>query len=103
MAALNEGSDGDGASSGVKVGSSMREARLRPEFAHLYPTLTPGQWEPAARVAEVVLARLLLLEISEAPMRDRVLNEEHFEFRGETPDGSPRNRAGSRAADPQGR
>ena len=36
----------------------MREARLRPEFADLYPTLTPGQWEPAARVAEAVLARL---------------------------------------------
>jgi diadenosine tetraphosphate (Ap4A) HIT family hydrolase len=90
---------GDGAPSGVKLGSRMREARLRPEFAHLYPTLTPGQWEPAARVAEVVLARLLLLEISEAPMHDRVLNEEHFEFRGETPDGAPRSSAASRAAD----
>ena len=55
----------------------MREARLRPEFADLYPTLTPGQWEPAARVAEAVLARLLLLEISEAPLQDRVLDEEH--------------------------
>jgi hypothetical protein len=76
----------------------MREARLRSEFADLYPTLTPGQWEPAARVAEVVLARLLLLEISEAPLHDRILNEEHFEFRGETPDGAPRH-ARSRAAD----
>ena len=63
----------------------MREARLRPEFADLYPTLTAGQWEPAARVAEAVLARLLLLEISEAPLQDRVLREEHFEFRGESP------------------
>jgi hypothetical protein len=68
----------------------MREARLKPEYAELYPTLTPGQWEPAARVAEAVLARLLLLEISEAPLQDRVLQEEHFEFRGETPgSGSP--------------
>ena len=91
---------GYGASSGLAVGSGMREARLRPEFANLYPTLTPGQWEPAARVAEVVLARLLLLEISEAPLHDRVLNEEHFEFRGETPDGAPRPPAGSRAVDP---
>ena len=89
----------DGALPAGKVGSGMREARLRPEFADLYPTLTPGQWEPAARVAEVVLARLLLLEISEAPLRDRVLNEEHFEFRGETPDGAPRKPAHSRAAD----
>lgn len=78
----------------------MREARLRPEFADLYPTLTPGQWEPAARIAEVVLARLLLLEISDAPLRDRVLDERHFEFRGETPDGSPRRSTASRAADP---
>jgi hypothetical protein len=77
----------------------MREARLRPEFAHLYPTLTPGQWEPAARIAEVVLARLLLLEISEAPIQDRVLNEEHFEFRGDTPGSSPRHSTGSRAKD----
>ena len=71
----------------------MREARLRPEFAHLYPTLTPGHWEPAALVAEVVLARLLLLEISEVPITVRVLNEEHFEFRGETPDGATRSSA----------
>ncbi|HEV7366362.1 MAG TPA: hypothetical protein VGN76_11000 [Gemmatimonadales bacterium] len=77
----------------------MREARLRPEFADLYPTLTPGQWEPAARIAEVVLARLLLLEISEAPIQERILNEAHFEFRGETPDGAPRIPRTSRAAD----
>ena len=77
----------------------MREARLRAEFADLYPTLTPGQWEPAARVAEAVLARLLLLEISEAPLQDRVLTEEHFEFRGEAPGGAPGASEGSRAAD----
>jgi hypothetical protein len=77
----------------------MREARLRAEFADLYPTLSPGEWQPAARVAEVVLARLLLLEISEAPLRDRVLDERHFEFRGETPDTSPRRPPDSRASD----
>lgn len=77
----------------------MREARLRPEFAHLYPTLTPGQWEPAARVAEAVLARLLLMEITDAPVQDRVLTEEHFEFRGETPDGAPRPPGGGRPKD----
>jgi hypothetical protein len=77
----------------------MREARLHQEFADLYPTLTPGQWEPAARVAEAVLARLLLLEISEAPLTDRVLTEEHFEFRGETPDGTPRASGAGRTAD----
>lgn len=80
----------------------MREARLRPEFADLYPTLTPGQWEPAARIAEVVLARFLLMQISEAPLQDRVLDERHFEFRGETPDGAPRMAPGSRAGDASG-
>jgi hypothetical protein len=77
----------------------MREARLRSEFADLYPTLTPGQWEPAARVAEAVLARLLLLEISEAPLQDRVLREEHFEFRGEGPDEAPGASGSARTAD----
>ena len=77
----------------------MREARLRPEFADLYPTLTPGEWQPAARVAEVVLARLLLLEISDAPLGERVLDERHFEFRGDTPDAVSR-QSTSRASDP---
>ena len=60
----------------------MREARLRPEFAHLYPGLTPGEWAPAARIAEAVLANLMLQEMAEAPAAERVLPEEHFEFRG---------------------
>ncbi len=60
----------------------MRKARLRPEFAHLYPGLIPGQWEPAARIAEVVLAQFLLQQIAETPSQDRALNEAHFEFRG---------------------
>jgi hypothetical protein len=77
----------------------MREARLKPEYADLYPTLTAGQWEPAARVAEALLARLLLLEISDVAVRDRVLQEEHFEFRGETPTGAPGSSGKSRSAD----
>jgi hypothetical protein len=59
----------------------MREARLRPEFAHLYPGLTPGRWEPASRIAEAVLANLLLHEMGDAPLQGR-LDEAHFEFRG---------------------
>jgi hypothetical protein len=60
----------------------MREARLREEFAHLYPELVPGQWEPAARIVQVVLARYLLQRMADAPVADRALNEAHFEFRG---------------------
>jgi hypothetical protein len=59
----------------------MREARLRPEFAHLYPGLTPGRWEPASRIAEAVLANVLLHQMAEAPLQVR-LDEAHFEFRG---------------------
>ena len=59
----------------------MREARLRPEFAHLYPGLTPGRWEPASRIAEAVLANVLLHQMGEAPLQIR-LDEAHFEFRG---------------------
>jgi hypothetical protein len=73
----------------------MREARLRPEFADLYPELVAGQWEPAARIAEVVLARYLLQQMTDG-QPDRALNETHFEFRGgagEAPAAEPRRRA----------
>ena len=60
----------------------MREARLRSEFAHLYPGLTPGRWDPASRIAEAVLANVLLHQMGDAPMPDRLLDEAHFEFRG---------------------
>ena len=60
----------------------MREARLRPEFANIYPELIPGQWEPAARIARVILARYLVQQMTDAPSPDRALDEAHFEFRG---------------------
>ena len=77
----------------------MREARLRPEYADLYPELTPGQWEPAARIAEVVLARYLLQRLTDAP-GDRALDETHFEFRGgaEPERADPRGRAADHGA-----
>ena len=73
----------------------MREARLRPDYAELYPELIPGQWEPAARIAEVVLARYLLQQLTDG-QADRALNETHFEFRGgaaAVPATGPRRRA----------
>jgi hypothetical protein len=75
----------------------MREARLRPEFTHLYPGLTPGQWEPASRIAEAVLANLMLQQLGEAPSADRLLPEQHFEFRGGAP--TTRSSKRGRAAD----
>lgn len=59
-----------------------REARLRPEYAHLYPMLEPDKWESAALTAELVATtRLQQLEDTYV-FHDRVLTDAHFEFRG---------------------
>jgi hypothetical protein len=68
----------------------MREARLRPEFAALYPGLEPGAWEDATVVAELVLSEHLLRPSPGYMLSDRVLAREHFEFRGGDPAGRPR-------------
>ncbi len=62
----------------------VREARLRPEFAHLYPPLEPGRWEPAAAMADRVVAWLLRQPDRGYMAPERVLRSEHFEFRGGT-------------------
>jgi hypothetical protein len=59
----------------------VREARLHPEFAQLYPAIPPGEWLCAAILADRVLVGRLLRGASSAIM-GRVLPEEHFEFRG---------------------
>ena len=38
---------------------SRREARLRPEYAARYPYLSPDRWEPAAVMADRVVAHTL--------------------------------------------
>lgn len=58
-----------------------REARLRPEYTELYPGVRPGHWEPAAVLADRLLADSLLRG-SETAVRGRVLLDAHFEFRG---------------------
>lgn len=60
----------------------LREARLRPEYAHLYPMLEPGLWAPAAVIAERVAATRLLQLAETYVLHDRVLVDTHFEFRG---------------------
>lgn len=62
-------------------GNLIREARLKPEFAHLYPGIPAGVWLPASDVG----AKLLLqhLRAAAAPtLGDRLLEDTHFEFRG---------------------
>jgi hypothetical protein len=60
----------------------LREARLRPEYAHLYPMLEPGAWASAALTAEKVAAIRLLQLANTYVLHDRVLTDAHFEFRG---------------------
>ena len=66
-----------------------REARVRPEFASLYPGLRSGEWASAATVADRVLAAWLMRG-SETAIRGRVLLDAHFEFRGGGSEGGER-------------
>jgi hypothetical protein len=78
------------------VEGTIREARLRPEFAELYPALQPGVWLPATAVGQ----QLLLWHLAKAvtPKGERLLADEHFEFRGGSPLAS-RNGTKTRAGD----
>ena len=60
----------------------MRQARLKPEFAHLYPGLKPDTWHAAAELADKVLACRLLLPSGGFVMDVRAMSGGHFEFRG---------------------
>ena len=57
-----------------------REARLRPEYAALYPVLAPGVWMTAADIGRQLL--LWHLATARSPSGERLISEEHFEFRG---------------------
>jgi hypothetical protein len=59
-----------------------REARLKPEFAHLYPPLEADRWEPAGVVADRMVSWLLRQRDGGYVAPHRVLHPDHFEFRG---------------------
>lgn len=61
--------------------SIVREARLRPQFAYLYPELPADTWLAASEVGATILMSQLK---SARPLSlgDRLLPDEHFEFRG---------------------
>ena len=61
---------------------TVREARLRPEFADLYSGIEPDRWFSAAGLAELLITRLLREGISGEELPQRVLDPAHFEFRG---------------------
>jgi hypothetical protein len=77
------------------VHENVREARLRPEYAELYPGVEPGVWLPATTVGQ----QLLLWHLASAavPQGERLLTDGHFEFRGgqvRGPSNGDRTRAG---------
>jgi hypothetical protein len=78
------------------VQHNIREARLRPEFADLYPAVEAGVWLPATTVGQ----KLLLWHLAKAvsPQGERLMGEEHFEFRGGAQE-SVRNGTRTRAGD----
>ena len=59
---------------------NLREARLRPEYASIYPGLEPGVWLPATTIGQKLL--LWHLATAATPQGERLMAEEHFEFRG---------------------
>ena len=61
---------------------SKQEARLRPEFAHLYPYLRAGEWESAAVLADRVVASILGRPDGRFITGERALDAAYFEFRG---------------------
>ena len=67
-----------------------REARLKREFARLYPGLKPGVWYSAAWLSARQFARIPCDGRVESMAS--VVNEQHFEFRGGKPWRKPRSR-----------
>jgi hypothetical protein len=59
---------------------NQREARLKAEFAHLYPGLKPRIWYNAAWLSARQFARIPC--DGRAASIEAMLNEAHFEFRG---------------------
>ncbi len=63
-----------------------REARLKPDFAYLYPGIDAGTWTPV----ETLLNRVVTLLYGDRSKSgvitgERLLREDHFEFRGSSP------------------
>lgn len=83
-----------------------REARLREEYARLYPGIDPGVWLPVERLLKHV-TDLIHKDRSKSGVITgrRLLHEEHFEYRGASarPAGLPQGstRLSDAGADPR--
>jgi hypothetical protein len=63
---------------------AVREARLKPEWAHLYPGLEADAWVAAAQLVPLVL-RHRLQDQPTWEFAQRILRDDHFDFRGGRP------------------
>jgi hypothetical protein len=63
----------------------LREVRVKPEVASLYPALTADRWYTAAAVAGLVKGTRIVHEGATVQFVERVLDPNHFEFRGGGP------------------
>lgn len=71
-----------GVQRGRRVRADVRQALLKSGFAHLYPGIPPGEWQPASVMAGMVRALRTASRQGVSQVRDRVLDQRHFEFRG---------------------
>lgn len=62
-----------------------REARVKEQFSSLYPALKAERWYTAAAVDGLVRGMRIVTEGEQVVFGDRVLEEDHFEFRGGGP------------------
>ncbi len=62
--------------------ADVRQALLKSGYAHLYPGIPPGEWQPAAVMADQVLALRPGHPNRHSQGRGRILDERHFQFRG---------------------
>jgi hypothetical protein len=62
--------------------TTIREARLRADYANDYPGIEPGVWFTAATLAEHLELRRLRDQERALPDGPRRLSGDHFEFRG---------------------
>jgi hypothetical protein len=72
---------------------------LKSSSTHLYPGIPPGEWQPAAVMADMVLALRTSKSEGSSQSRDRVLDERHFEFRGRLSAGAQDDQRRSRLED----
>ena len=63
--------------------AGRRQARLRPEYAALYPGVPANEWRPIGELLDCVAsARLRAGRRSGELLSGRPLDDRHFEFRG---------------------